>query len=128
MPKSVPGAINRPEVLPVGDGEMDIDEAGSRDRDIGDVRILLEPGDDLSAKRARIGAERLGQHHGGIGRDIAMAGVTRRLDGDAAEIERSLFPDEINLSRAFLIRSFEVGEEVHACFSCEFVPNGAVRA
>ena len=32
--------------------------------------------------RARLLAGGLGQHHGGVGRDVAMGGIARRLGGD----------------------------------------------
>jgi hypothetical protein len=35
---------------------------------------------DLLRQRARVGPGRLGQHHRGIGREIAMRGIARRLD------------------------------------------------
>lgn len=103
--------------MPVADGETDVDEAGTRDRDIGDVGILFQLGDDDIGQRARVGSERFCQHHCGIGRDIAMARVTRRLDGDAAEIElRSLFPDQFYLFKGGFDPGFEVGKRFIALF------------
>lgn len=78
------GADHRGEQpLPVADGETDVDEAGTRDRDIGDVSIFLELGDDDVGQRARVGSEHFCQHHCGIGRHIAM----RRLLGAGPEID-----------------------------------------
>ena len=39
---------------------------------------------DQLGQRARIGAGRLGQHHRGIGGEIAMRRIARRLDRDGA--------------------------------------------
>jgi hypothetical protein len=86
----------RQHALPISDGELDVDEARTGNRNVGDVSIFLQLGDDDLRQRARIGAERLCQHHRSIGRDIAMAWIARRLNGDTAEIKLgSLFLDHI---------------------------------
>ena len=41
-------------------------------------------------QRARVHARRLRQHHGGIGRQIAMAGIARRLDRQIAAVHTRL--------------------------------------
>ena len=50
-----------------------------------DVRIGLKPHGNLHGKLARLSSERLCEHHRGIGRDVAMRGVARRLGIDAVE-------------------------------------------
>ena len=47
----------------------------------------LELGRDQPGKRARIGPRPLGQHHRGIGGEVAMAGIARRLDRDRLAVE-----------------------------------------
>ncbi len=107
------------QALPVADGKPDVDEARTGDGDVGYVGIFLQLGDDDFGERARIGPQRLCQHHRGIGRDIAVACITRRLDGDAAEIELgSLFLDDINLFKGVLNPGFEVGKKVHRTLPC----------
>ena len=41
----------------------------------------------MIGERARVHSRWFGEHHGGIGRDIAMRRVARRLDADRAAIE-----------------------------------------
>ena len=36
---------------------------------------------------ARVHARLLGQHHGGVGGEVAVGGIARRLDHDAADIQ-----------------------------------------
>ncbi len=52
-----------------------------------DIVEGAQPHRDQLGKRARIGAGGLGQHHRGIGRHVAMAGVAGRLDGDGFAIK-----------------------------------------
>lgn len=57
-----------------------------------------------------------------------MAGVTRRLDGDAAEIELgSLFPDQIDLFKSGFDPGFEVGKKVHRTLPCIGCAKGSNR-
>ena len=65
----------------------DVDEAGPGDLDLCDARIVLEVGDEQLGQGARVHARFLGQHHGGVRGEIAMGGIARRLDHDAADIE-----------------------------------------
>ena len=51
------------------------------------VGIASSFGTDQLGQRARIGARALGQHHRGIGREVAVAGVARRLDRDVLAVE-----------------------------------------
>ena len=67
---------------------------------LGDVGVGAQRGGERLGECARVLAGRLGQHHGGIGGEIAMAGVARRLDGDARQIERAAV-------FAFQIKRFE---------------------
>ena len=67
--------------------EPEIDEAGAGDLDLGDARIVLQIGDEKLGQGARVHARLLGQHHGGVRGEIAVGGVARRLDHDAADIE-----------------------------------------
>ena len=55
-------------------GQPEIEEAGTRDLDASDVGIGLEMLDQRRRDLARILAERLGDDHRGVGREIAMAG------------------------------------------------------
>ena len=68
-------------------GERQVDEAGARDRDRGDFVQLLQLRADLLGQRTRIGARRLGEDHRGIGGQISMRGVARRLDGDRTSLQ-----------------------------------------
>ena len=65
-------------------------------------------------KRARILAGSLRQHHGGVGREVAMAGVARRLDRDALEVERAAVRRlEVKASNGLVDPLVEIGEDVH---------------
>jgi hypothetical protein len=64
-----------------------VDEAGTGDLNGRDIAIAPESCRDLLCQRARIFPDRLRQDHRGIGRQIAMGRVARRLDGDAAQIK-----------------------------------------
>ena len=66
--------------------ERKIDEARSRDLDLGDT-LRMEARSDLLRERARRHPRFLGEHHRGVGGDVAMAAVARRLADDAREIE-----------------------------------------
>ena len=73
--------------------ERQIDEARREDRAaaIAQVKALMEQhgltAADLIGKAARIGPGGLRQHHRGVGREIAMRRIARRLDRNSAEIE-----------------------------------------
>ena len=86
----------RQELLPVGNGQADVDEARPGDGNVGNFRILPQLLDDQVREGARIHAQGLGKHHRRIGRDVAMACIARRLDIDAREIKsESLFTNDI---------------------------------
>src|SRR3546814_17317051 len=58
----------------------------------GDARLghlveLAEFGNKQVGERARVHSCRLCEHHGGVGRNVAMRRVARRLDADRAAIE-----------------------------------------
>ncbi len=66
--------------------EADVDETGPRDIGRNNVRIAGQMRHDLVRQRARIALCLLGQHHRGIGGQIAMRRIARRLDRDIAAI------------------------------------------
>ncbi len=68
---------------PEGRRKCQIDEARSGDLDLVDVRVGGEQRHDALGQRARGRVRGLGQHHGGIGGEIAVGGVLRRLERDA---------------------------------------------
>ena len=45
--------------------------------------------DDFRREVARLEARILGQNHRGVGGEVAVAGLARRLDHDAVELERA---------------------------------------
>ena len=49
------------------------------------MRVGGEQRHDALGKRARGKPRRLGQHHGGVGGEVAVAGVLRRLERDALD-------------------------------------------
>ena len=66
--------------------QSEIDEAGPRDVDLRDQRLGAQrPGDGVG-EFARLLTGVLRQHHGGIGRHVAVARIARRLDHDARKI------------------------------------------
>ena len=90
--------------LPVANRKTDVDEARAGNVDISDFRVLLELfGNDL-AKRPRVEAEWLGQHHGRIGGNIAVGGIAWRFYRDTREIQSvTLFANDIDLLKAPLV-------------------------
>ena len=50
-------------------------------------RVGAQPRGDLVGELARLGLGVLGEHHRGIGRHVAMAGIARRLHHDACEVD-----------------------------------------
>ena len=75
--------------LPEHRREPQIDEAGAGDLKALNVLVAAQSADQLFRHRARVQAERLGQHHRRIAGEIAMAGIARRLDRDARKIKRA---------------------------------------
>ena len=71
-------------LLPDRAAEPDVDEAGSGDVGRFDLADLAQLRHDHLGERARRHAGALGQHHRRIGREVAMAGVARRLDRHGA--------------------------------------------
>ncbi len=65
----------------------EIDEAGSGDVDGGDQIVRAQLFGELLGEIARLCPGFLGEHHGGVGRHVAMGGIARRLDHDAGEID-----------------------------------------
>ena len=68
-------------------GQPQVDEPRPRDADFDDVGQGFQLGRDQSGKRARVGPGSLGEHHRGIGREVAMGSIARRLDRDRLAIE-----------------------------------------
>ena len=62
-----------------------IDKAGPGDLDLVDMRVGGEQRHDALGERARRLAGRLGEHHGGIGGEVAMGGILGRLERDAVD-------------------------------------------
>jgi len=67
--------------------QSEVDEAGTGDIDGGDQIVGAQSFGDPLGEITRFCPGLLGQHHRGVGRHIAMAGVARRLDNDAGEID-----------------------------------------
>ena len=101
-------------LLPEGVGEPDVDEAGAGDIDLDDVGVGAKRFGDGLGERARVLAGGFGQHHGGVGGEVAVAGVARRLDGYARQVERAPVPvlqvQRLNGGDDPLV---EIGEDVH---------------
>ena len=62
--------------------DAQVDEARPGNLRALDIRIAAQVLDDLFGQRARIGARRLGQHHRGVGGNIAVCRIARRLHRD----------------------------------------------
>jgi hypothetical protein len=63
--------------------QCEIDEAGPGDLDGSHQIVGAQFFRDFIGELARLRLGVLGQHHGGVGRHVAMARVARRLDHDA---------------------------------------------
>ena len=100
--------------MPIGVLEPQIDETGTRHLDGADVGIVLQRIANPDSKFARILANRLGEHHRRIGRDIAMARIARRFDTHARQIHRSTICGfQIKRLQGVLNPRVEIGEDVH---------------
>ena len=66
---------------PGGGLEREIDEARAGDVGLGDDSVGAQFLRDCLGKLARFAAGVLGQHHGGVGGNVAMRRIARRLDG-----------------------------------------------
>ena len=64
---------------PEGAREGEVDEAPPRDLDLVDVRVGGDERREAFGERARRLAPSLGQHHGGIGGEVAVRGILGRL-------------------------------------------------
>ena len=64
-----------------------MDEAGTCHVGAGHIRQQLQPLGDQRRQLLGVLARGLGQHHGGIGGHIAVAGLARRFSRDAREVE-----------------------------------------
>ena len=76
-------AVRRPDLRLQGE----IDEAGTGDLDGSHQIVGAQFFRDFIGEIARLCLGVLGEHHRGIGRHVAMAGIARRLDHDAGEID-----------------------------------------
>ena len=88
------GRYSRPEAdtvaqrLDPGCGlEREIDEARPGDLDFGDQASAAKLLGNGFGELARLLAGILGQHHGGVGRHVAMGRIARRLDRDARLVD-----------------------------------------
>ena len=67
--------------------ERQIDEARARHLDLRDQRVGAQLCGDRLGQLARLLAGILRQHHGGVGRHVAVGGLARRLDHDARLVD-----------------------------------------
>jgi hypothetical protein len=65
----------------------EIDEARPRHLGLGHQRLGGELLGERLGERPRLQAGVLGQHHGGVGRHVAVRGLARRLDHDARLVD-----------------------------------------
>ena len=86
-------------------GQGQVDEAGAGDAGYLHLIQRLQLGHDRVGQRARIGAGGLGQHHRGVGGQVAMAGIARRL-------HRHRLAVEAGGQRAFSLQRVEHGIEM----------------
>ncbi|MDT4870268.1 hypothetical protein FQZ97_1053400 [compost metagenome] len=94
--------------------ELEVDEAWACNLGLDHVGVLGELGDQPLSQRARVLPGRFRQHHRRVGREIAMGGVARRLDGDAGEVEcTAIFWSQFKRFDGFGNPLAEIGENVH---------------
>jgi hypothetical protein len=74
-------------VAPAVIGEAQVDETRAGDGGLGHFIERAEFGGEQFGKRARVGARWFGKHHRGVGGDVAVRRVARRLDADRAAVE-----------------------------------------
>ena len=74
---------------PGGIGQRQVDEAGASNGGAFHLVQLFKARDDLFGQRARVGACGLGEDHGGVGGEVAMARVAGRLDRHRLAVEAS---------------------------------------
>jgi hypothetical protein len=70
--------------LPESRREPQVDEARPGDIDGRHVGMRAQPAGQELGDLARLARRRLGQHEGRVGRDVAVAGIARRLDRETA--------------------------------------------
>ncbi len=73
--------------VPEAVDEAQIEKSGARHFGGGDVTLPAQALRQARCQFAGILAGGFRQHHGGVGGEIAVGGIARRLDGDAREIE-----------------------------------------
>ena len=64
-------------------GQLEVDEAGTGNIGRDDIGIVEKMRHHPLGQSARVGAGGLGQHHRGVGREVAVRGIAGRLDGYA---------------------------------------------
>jgi hypothetical protein len=117
-------------------GQPEVDESGAGDLGLGDERIRqLKLGDNALRHLARVGPFKLGQHHGQVGGEIAMAGVPRALQHEIdTRVTRpfshtgELGPEHFAHSAAFLGDGFsDLGllSDLVSGLASDFVPSAA---
>ncbi len=73
----------RPERLAQGQ----VDETGPGNLELGDIGIVLEPGNERGGNIAGRHARGLGEHHGRIRGDVAVRRIARRLDRQLGQVD-----------------------------------------
>ncbi len=115
-PKASPCRDGSPQHLrPDRSGDRQVDEAGSGDVHTDHVVEGRKECGDPVGEIARLHPRVLRQHHGGVGGEVAMGRVTRRLDHDA--VERCLRQDDAFRGESGHGRAHMLGEDcedVHA--------------
>ena len=68
-------------------GERDIDKAGSGDVEFVEIRVATQPFDDQRCQIPRFLLGALGQNHGRVRGQVAVAGIPRLLNVGPADID-----------------------------------------
>jgi hypothetical protein len=79
--------ISVDQPLPECRRQPEIEKSRTGDGGFRHIRIAGKLRRNLLCKCPRVHPQLLGQHHGRIGRDIAMGGIARRLDREPFEVE-----------------------------------------
>ncbi len=77
------GESGMPEIV----AESQIDETRPGDVGTGHCRVFAQGIGEKLRELPRVLAGRLGEHHRGVGRDVAVSGIPRRFDRDSFEVE-----------------------------------------
>ena len=108
-------------LAPEGVGDLEVDEARTGDGTVDHVGVGFQAGQQRLGDVARLLARGLGQHHGGVGGDVAVRRIARRLGGDGGKIElfRQFAGRLHGAERAFDLAD-EMAVGVHAAGYCLF--------